>query len=107
MGRLGVPGCAIRWVRASLIHRRARVRWGATLSDSRVFQEGLPQGSVLAPPLGLMYVNDIGSDTPEGVARPLYADDLALLAAERSIEKYYQTLQPYLDRLTSGCTGGR
>ena len=54
MGQLGVPGCTIRWVRTFLCDRRARARWGATLSDSRVFQEGLPQSSVLAPLLWLI-----------------------------------------------------
>ena len=34
---------------------------------------------------------------PEGVARALYVDDVALFAAERSIEKCCQTLQPCLD----------
>ena len=54
MARLGIPGCYIRLVKAFLCDRRARVRWGAALSDARVFQEGLPQGSVLAPLLWLM-----------------------------------------------------
>ena len=48
MARIGIPGCATRWVRALLRDRRARVRWGETHSRWRVFQEGLPQGSVLA-----------------------------------------------------------
>ena len=99
MARLGVPGCVIRWTRALLTDRRARVRWGATLSDSRVFQEGLPQGSVLAPLLWLIYINDIDIDMPEEVSRSLYADDVALLATERSIEQCCQTLQPCLNRV--------
>ena len=45
LGRLGVPGCVCRWIRALLTDRRARVRWGATLSNSRVFQEGLPRAA--------------------------------------------------------------
>ena len=106
MGRLDIPGCVIRWVRGFLTDRRARVRWGATLSDSRVFPEGLPQGSVLAPLLWLIYVNDIDSGMPLQVTRSLYADDVALLASGRSIKKCCRTLQPCLDR-TSGSGGGR
>ena len=34
LGRLGVPGYVCRWISALLSDRRARVRWGATLSDS-------------------------------------------------------------------------
>ena len=99
MARLGIPGCVIRWVRAFLTDRRARVRWGATLSDSRVFQEGLPQGSVLAPLLWLIYVNDIDNDMPQEVTRSLYADDVAMLASDKSIEKCCQTLQPCLNKV--------
>ena len=99
MARLGVPGCTIRWVKALLSDRRARVRWGAAQSDSRVFKEGLPQGSVLAPLLWLIYVNDIDEGLQEGVSRSLFADDVALLADARSVEECDALLQPCLDSI--------
>ena len=99
MGRLGIPGCTIRWVKSLLSDRRARVRWGATLSDSRVFQEGLPQGSVLAPILWLCYVNDIDDGMPQEVLRSLYADDVALLSTGRSIDECCTKLQPCLNHV--------
>ena len=42
MGRLGVPGCIIRWAPTLLSDRRARVSWGDATSRWRAFQEGLP-----------------------------------------------------------------
>ena len=99
MARLGIPGCTIRWVKALLSDRRARVRWGAAQSDSRIFKEGLPQGSILAPILWLIYVNDIDEDLPEDVPRSLFADDVALLADARSAEECEAHLQPCLDHI--------
>ena len=32
------------------------MRWGSATSNWKVFQEGLPQGSVLAPLLWLVYI---------------------------------------------------
>ena len=97
MARMGIPGCYIKWLKAFLSDRRARVRWGAARSDLRVFQEGLPQGSVLAPLLWLIYVNDIDEGMPQQVSRSLFADDVALLACAPSARECDAALQPCLD----------
>ena len=103
MGRLEVPGCVTRWIRALLSDRRARVRWGSTTSRWRVFQEGLPQGSVLAPLLWLIYCNDIDDRLRTGEPAPLvslFADDVALLATGRSLQECADRLQPALDEVS-------
>ena len=46
-----VHGDLIRWTKSFLDDRRGRVKWNETLSKERIFREGLPQGSVLAPTL--------------------------------------------------------
>ena len=104
MGRMGVPGCVTSWIRALLSDRRARVRWGTSASRWRVFQEGLPQGSVLAPPplLWLVYCNDIDDRLRTGDQEPLvslFADDVALLATGRSLQECADRLQPALDEV--------
>ena len=102
MGRLGTPGCVTRWIRALLSDRRARVRWGGATSRWRVFQEGLPQGSVLAPLLWLVYCNDIDDRLRTGDQAPLvslFADDVALLATGRSLQECADRLQPALDEV--------
>ena len=116
LSRLGVPGCVVRWIKALLSDRRARVRWRAAQPDSRVFKEGLPQGSVLAPLLWLIFFNNIDEGLQESVSRSLFADDVALLADARSAEECDGHLQPCLDsigtwlsrwKITPRCLGAR
>ena len=104
LARLGVPACTTRWLKAFLSDRRARVRWGSAKSSSRVFKEGLPQGSVLAPLLWLCYVNDIDENIPANVPRTLFADDVALMATARSPKECEARLQPCLDAIDAWLT---
>ena len=65
----------------------------------RVFQEGLPQGSILLLILWLCYINDIGNGMPKEVLRSLYTDDSVLLSMGRTIEECCAKLHPYLNRV--------
>ena len=61
---------------------------GGSTSNARVLREGLPQGSVLAPLLWLIYVNDLEEavrTAAPSVGLSLFADDWALLASSRSL----------------------
>ena len=104
---LEVPTCMIRWIKGFLADRRARVRWNDTLSKERVFREGLPQGSVLAPALWLCYCNDIWQtvhDRAPDCGLSLFADDTALVASDRELKKCATKLQPALDAVTEWCS---
>ena len=72
LARLDVPACVTRWILATLRDRRGRVRWEASLSDSRLFAQGLAQGSVLAPCCG---TSTLTTSSPE--ARPEYKSPCA------------------------------
>jgi len=62
MARKGLPTCFIGWVRGFLSDRKGAVSWQGSTSRKRTFSEGLPQGSVLAPILWLIYMDDLLED---------------------------------------------
>ena len=71
----------------------------------RVFQEGLPQGSVLAPLMWLVYANDIDRDFPaDTTTASLFSDDVAILAIGRSLQECADKLQPTLDKVEKWTT---
>ena len=86
MDKLGIPTCNIKWTKSLTYDRRSRVRWNAVISKSRVFQEGLPQGSVLAPLPWLIYINDISEGCSSKALWSLFADDTGILATARSLK---------------------
>ena len=77
----GVPVQFIEWIRGFLTNRMARVRLNGVTGESRLFREGLPQGSVLSPLLFLFYINSLRDRLPEGIGVSLYADDVAIWAS--------------------------
>ena len=110
MGWLGIPACVVKWVKSLLSDRHAMVRYNNAHSNKKRLDNGLPQGSVLAPLLWLIYVNDLPSalettstSTQLGTTETLFADDLSITATARTTQQCQAALQPTLDRLEKWC----
>ena len=88
-----VPLAFVRWVRAWFANRTARVRVEDTLSRSRVFREGVPQGSVLSPLLFITFIDDLLGRFDEATLVSAYADDLALAVSSSVKEETVGRMQ--------------
>ena len=93
MLHIGIPLHFIKWLKSFLTDRRSRVMLHNTNSISRVFQQGLPQGSVLAPLLFLFYINSLADHLPDDVLLAMFADDVSLLTTARNRTDAESTLQ--------------
>jgi hypothetical protein len=81
--RLGAGACLINWLSNFLSGRQCRVRFNQTLSKARLFRDGLPQGSALAPTLFIIFIDDTVRELASirDTIPSLFADDLTSLAA--------------------------
>ena len=82
-----IPTCAVRWIKSFLEQRAAKVRINSTNSKPRTLHAGVPQGSVLAPLLFDVFVNDLPTYLPSNVHTFMFADDLAVVVQASSLNE--------------------
>ena len=101
LDRDGVPNYMGKWIQNYLAGRSFQVRCSKTLSSTRQIETGVPQGSVLGPILFVLFFNDLvkPNPTPFEPTIALFADDVAIWVASRSIEVIRMRLQKQLDQI--------
>jgi hypothetical protein len=55
----GITGNLKRWVEEWLANRTQRVLVDGAMSDEKAVKSGVPQGTVMGPPLFTVYIDDI------------------------------------------------
>ena len=90
MERKGVPMEYILWINSFLLNRQARVQLHGATSESRTFQQGVPQGCVLSPLLFLFFINNLAEHLfsvdparASNLVFSLFADDVTILSSHR------------------------
>ena len=89
LANIGLDDCLLVWLHDYLCNRVQSVVIDGTESDAVPVLSGVPQGSVLGPPLFLIYVNDL----PDAVVHPsaiinLFADDVLLYHTVSNIDDF-------------------
>ncbi|XP_058816568.1 uncharacterized protein LOC131679836 [Topomyia yanbarensis] len=70
----------LKYAHSFLDDRSFRVFVDGSLSDRRLLENGIPQGSVISPTLFNIAISSICKHIPENIEILLYADDLILIA---------------------------
>lgn len=86
---IGVRGQALAWFASYLSNRRQQTLINSNcVSEQQPVDIGLPQGSVLAPLLFLIYINDIAK-VLEHCSIKLFADDALIMKKRKRFKCSY------------------
>ena len=96
--RYRLSDMTIKWFSSYLIDRKQKVSISNKLSTEERVLTGVPQGSILAPLMFLLFINDLPLYT-DNVKTDLYADDTTLHENDKSISNIKKKLQIALNNL--------
>ena len=107
MHEAGFPGGLVRWISHYLSNRSAVIKIKGQISNTLTIGRGVPQGSVLGPPIFCVYVRNITATDPE-ITTVKYADDINLIIPlrtpnERDIQRTIDCQTKHIGRLCSDC----
>ena len=96
---LNFRGRLPRFVANYLQDRTFQLRLGTTFSDLFQQENGVPQGSILAPTLFNIKINNVMDSLSNGIDSSLYVDDLLICYSSEHMEGIERKLQLTLNRV--------
>ena len=104
--KYGIRGLPLRLLASYLENRTQAVRVGNVLSPFKQIDMGLPQGSVLAPLLFILYVNDLPCIS-NLFSVTLFADDATLFIEDRNYDSLIRSCNSGLELFLTWCWANR
>jgi len=102
----GIRGISADWFESYLFNRKQRVRIGNCLSHTESINIGVPQGSVLAPILFLLYINDL-VNVSSLFHCVLFADDTTLCSSDVNFSSLVSNVSAELNTVSSWMSANR
>lgn len=99
---IGVRGPMLNWFKTFLIGRKQQVKINNVLSSSLLVKAGVPQGSVIAATLFLVFINDFLKKQFLGIASA-FADDIAIFYPGKNINQIFTNISEDLLILKTWC----
>ena len=93
----GIRGNILKWFESYLTDRSQYVVYCGVESKVLPIICGVPQGSILGPPLFIIYMNDICNVSH--LCTILYADDTSVVANNKNLDKILEILNDELHKL--------
>ena len=96
---LGINGNMFSFINDFIENRTFQVKVGAEMSDTKLLENGTPQGSIISPILFLVMINDIDVGNT-GVDLSLFADDSATYKSGKNINQLLKDIQTSLNSIS-------
>lgn len=104
--KYGVRGLPLQLFISYLNDRSQVVKIGNTISEAKIIDIGVPQGSVLGPILFLLYVNEIPNIYPNFTSC-LFADDTTFLVKGNNLTSCFNSCNEGLAKFSDWCCANR
>lgn len=99
----GLKGNIVHFIQNFLTERNVQVTVGPHISEKKILENGIPQGSVLSVTLFIITINKVFSCIQSPVKSIMYADDLVIFVSSKNIKEIQEKLQCTLDKLSKWC----
>lgn len=103
MIKMGLPTEITQWTHEFIKKRKIKVRWRGTLSEERIQNRGVPQGSVISPILFTIFMHDVFENIPENTQIVVFADDINMIVSGNTTEEIKANCQEAIDSISKWC----
>jgi hypothetical protein len=100
----GIRGVPLQWISSYLTNRIQMCKVNGCLSSSKSINAGIPQGSILAPLLFNIFINDVFQFNSINTELYLYADDTAIVFWADNDMDLQCTINDFFAKYTAWCS---